>query len=325
MLVSVVVPAYNAQEWVAQTLTSVLQQTYRSLEIILVDDGSTDHTVKNAQETLAESGIPWRILQQQNMGAAEARNAGWRAAQGEWIQFLDADDLLASDKINVQICKIVASEEVDVVYSDWQRLICNNGIWRREDLRTPEIRIDALADILSDRNFLQLGSLLFRKELVKLAGGFDRSHEPIEDVGLCLKIAIAGGHFKKAPSVGPLSYYRDLPRSFSKANQRRFVESCLRNAALAESHVRKTKDCSARTIDAIVDTYHFGARYFAGYDWGRFEEIVCKIENLRPRFVPRSSAGMSFLSRLFGYRSAERIASVYRTAKGCTKYPARSA
>ena len=224
MLVSVVIPAYNAEKWISQTISSVLNQTHRDLEIVLVDDGSTDGTVAVAEAALQRCSFPFQILRQQNTGAAGARNLGWRKAHGFWIQFLDADDLLEPQKIELQIARADSDGPVDVIYSDWQRLVWRKNAWQADDLRTPCIRRDALADILSDRNFLQLGCLLFRSSILDLVGGFDASHEPIEDVGLCVKVAIAGGTFARAQSNGPVASYRDLPRSFAKIDHRRFVE-----------------------------------------------------------------------------------------------------
>jgi glycosyltransferase involved in cell wall biosynthesis len=315
MLVSVVIPAYNAEKWVSETVESVLAQTYGNLEIILVDDGSTDRTVEVAEQVLKRGKIPFDIFSQPNMGAAGARNLGWRVARGPWVQFLDADDLLMPQKIELQVACALGENIVDVVYTDWQMLIWSEGEWRGDDFRAPVIRKDALADILSARNFLQLGSLLFRKTILDSVGGFDQAHEPIEDVGLCAKISIAGGAFVKAASAGPMSSYRDLPRSFSKINQRRFIESCIKNAKLAEKYVRQNPGCSPRIVETIVDVYYFGARYFAGLDWKRFDEIVTDIEALRPAFVPRVPARIHVLSRLVGYRKAERLAVLYRKGK----------
>jgi glycosyltransferase involved in cell wall biosynthesis len=315
MLVSVVIPAYNAEKWVSETIASVLSQTYKDLEIVLVDDGSTDRTVAFAEESLKGCVFPYRILRQLNTGAAGARNCGWRSARGSWVQFLDADDLLEPQKIELQVARTTCSESVDVIYSNWQKLIWNQGAWKPTDFRTPFIRSDALADILSDRNFLQLGSLLFKTSILGVVGGFDASHEPIEDVGLCVKIAITGGSFVKAESNVPVSSYRDLPRSFSKINHRRFVESCIKNAKLAEQYIQPNPHKSPRTVEAIVDVYFAGARYFAGLDWKRFEEIVSDIEVLRPAFVPNVPAQLSILSRIAGYRRAERLAVLYRRGK----------
>jgi hypothetical protein len=315
MLVTVVIPAYNAEKWIPESLESVLRQTYKQIELVLVDDGSADRTVELAERSLQNGQIPYRILRQPNKGAAAARNLGWRAARGAWVQFLDADDLLEPEKIEIQAAKISDVKTVDVVYSDWQKLIWSGTAWRGDDLRSPIIRSDSLADILSDRNFLQLGSLLLKTSVIDGVGGFDQSHEPIEDVGLCVKIAIAGGEFVKAHSNRPLSSYRDLPRSFSKIDHRRFMESCIKNAKLAEQHVMRTLSCSSRTIEAIVDVYYSGARFFAGCDWRRFEEIVSDIERLRPAFVPKTPAQLNVLSRITGYRRAERLAVLYRRGK----------
>jgi glycosyltransferase involved in cell wall biosynthesis len=315
MLVSVVIPAYNAEKWISETLTSVLNQTYRDLEIVLVDDGSADKTVAVAEACLEKCPFPFQILRQSNIGAAGARNRGWDKARGSWVQFLDADDLLEPQKIELQIAKTDSNKVIDVVYSDWQRLIPSKDSWKAEDLRTPFIHDDALADILSDRNFLQLGCLLFRRSILKTVGGFDASHEPIEDVGLCVKIAIAGGVFVKAQSNGPVASYRDVPRSFAKKSHRRFVESCIKNAKLAEHHIRQNHEQSPRVVEAIVDVYFNGARYFAGLDWKRFDEVVSDMEALRPTFVPKSPVQLNVLSHIAGYRRAERLAVSYRTSK----------
>src|SRR5271157_5929055 len=103
MLVSVVIPAHNAEDWIVETIQSVLAQTYRDLEIILVDDGSIDGTAEVADAMLQTGRFPYRILRRSNEGVSAARNHGWKAARGSWIQFLDADDLLDSKKIELQI------------------------------------------------------------------------------------------------------------------------------------------------------------------------------------------------------------------------------
>jgi glycosyltransferase involved in cell wall biosynthesis len=315
VLVSVVIPAFNAEEWIAETIASVLGQSYRNIEIVVVDDGSTDLTLSAAEDSLQESRFPYKILRQPNAGAAEARNLGWRAAHGSWVQFLDADDLLVSQKIELQVTCLQRSDPADVIYSDWQKLIWSRRAWEAHDFRTPNIRSDALADILSDRNFLQLGSLLFRRDILDAVGGFDASHEPIEDIGLCVKVAIAGGVFRRAQSNGPVAFYRDLPRSFSKTNHVRFIESCIKNAKLAERSIQHNPEDSSRVIEAIVEVYYSGARFFAGLDWERFEEIVSDIEVLQPNFIPRKPAKLRLLSRLAGYRTAEKAAVLFRKSK----------
>ena len=99
-LVSILIPAFNADEWLADTLRSAVAQTWQRKEIIVVDDGSTDRTLTIARQFESE-GI--RIVTQKNQGAAAARNRAFSLSQGDYIQWLDADDLLASDKIARQI------------------------------------------------------------------------------------------------------------------------------------------------------------------------------------------------------------------------------
>jgi glycosyltransferase involved in cell wall biosynthesis len=316
MPVSVIIPAYNAEQWIAETINSVLKQTYQDVDIVLVDDGSTDSTVEVAEQALRRGRLSYRVLNQSNKGAAEARNRGWQSARAQWVQFLDADDLLEPRKIELQIAQVLTRRPVDVVYSDWQKLVWSGGVWRGEDeIRTPVIGPNALADILSERHFLQLSSLMFKTSTLDIVGGFDKSHEPIEDVGLCVKIAMAGGVFLRAESSGPMSWYRDRPSSLSKSNQERFIESCIKNAKLAEQYVDNDPNYSSQIDQAIVDIYYSGARYFAGRDWERFEEIVADIERLQPIFVPKVPAPLKLLSRIAGYRWAERLAVFYRTGK----------
>jgi glycosyltransferase involved in cell wall biosynthesis len=315
MLVSVVIPAYNAEQWVAETIASVVNQSYPELEIVVVDDGSTDNTAKAASQALQGNRFPFRILSQANTGAAGARNFGRREARGKWIQFLDADDLLTPNKVSLQVAVAQSQRSADVIYSNWQKLIWLDGSWTETDLRQPSIHGDALADILSDRNFLQLGCLLFRADTIEKVGGFDAAHEPIEDVALCIKIAIAGGAYVYAASDGPISSYRDVPRSFSKISRRRFLDSCVKNGKLAEQHALRDPLRHERTIDAIADLYSTAARSFADFDAARFEELISSIEALRPDYLPKTPPQLRVLSRLAGYRRAEHFAMLYRRGK----------
>ena len=102
-LVSIIIPAYNAECWISNTILSALSQTWPKKEIIIVDDGSTDNTLTAARRF--ESEI-LKVVAQQNKGASAARNKGLRFAQGNYIQWLDADDILAPDKISHQLKRI---------------------------------------------------------------------------------------------------------------------------------------------------------------------------------------------------------------------------
>ncbi len=102
-LVSIIIPLYNAEQFIVETIHSVLDQTYQNIEVIIVDDGSTDQSLQKVS-ALANDQI--RLFKQNNKGASAARNYGLKEAKGDYIQFLDSDDLLAPDKIEKQIAQI---------------------------------------------------------------------------------------------------------------------------------------------------------------------------------------------------------------------------
>ena len=99
-LVSILIPAFNAQEWIADTLRSAIAQTWERKEIIVVDDGSADQTLAIARQFESDNV---RVVTQKNQGASAARNTAFSLSQGDYIQWLDADDLLAPDKITRQM------------------------------------------------------------------------------------------------------------------------------------------------------------------------------------------------------------------------------
>lgn len=116
-LVSVVIPAYNAERWVARTLESVLAQTYPHLEVWVIDDGSIDHTA-TVVDQIVQRDSRVRLIHQANAGVAAARNRGIQAATGEWIAPLDADDLWNPDHLAQQVaCAETAPATVGLIYS----------------------------------------------------------------------------------------------------------------------------------------------------------------------------------------------------------------
>jgi glycosyltransferase involved in cell wall biosynthesis len=107
-IVSVIIPAYNAENYILNTLNSVLVQTYKNIEIIIIDDGSTDNTLKLIQPYESEK---IKIITQKNLGASAARNNGIKCASGKYIQFLDADDLINNVKIEYQVKLLILNAD----------------------------------------------------------------------------------------------------------------------------------------------------------------------------------------------------------------------
>jgi glycosyltransferase involved in cell wall biosynthesis len=259
----------------------------------------------------------WRIINVDNGGPSRARNIGWRQAKGGWIQFLDADDLLAPEKFKIQMeLARSVSKEVAVIYSDWQQLAFHDDKWRHSaEMRSPHIGRDALIDLLSSENFLQLGSQLIRRSWLERVEGFNESYWLIEDVDLLLRIAIAGGQFRRAPTSLPLFSYRRTAGSLSQRSQRDFVEGCIRNGKMVESYWRSEDALTPERAERLTAIYSFGARHFAALDKKRFTELVDQIEVLASNYCPASPRHLRYLSQFVGYRRAEEMAVLYRRWK----------
>jgi len=120
-LVSVIIPTYNRADYLLEAMDSVFEQTYRPIELIVVDDGSTDDTLRVVEEWRISHGgddkLFLRYFNQENSGAPAARNLGLIESRGEYIQFLDSDDLLHPEKLEIQVGKLAGDPSLDFVYS----------------------------------------------------------------------------------------------------------------------------------------------------------------------------------------------------------------
>ncbi len=319
-LVSIIIPAFNAAPWIGDALNSVLAQTYPhpQLEIVVVDDGSTDDTAAVARARLNTGDIQWTVLQQPNGGPSRARNVGWQQARGQWIQFLDADDWLDAEKIAIQMSSAQhLPEEAAVVYSTWQSQVPIAQYWQAVDQSvTPCISAQAAVDLLRTENFIATGSQLFRRDWLARVGGFDEARFLIEDNQLLLRMALYGGRFEYAASKRPLFFYRRRAAgSLSQRDPNEFIDSCVLNAQLVEEHYRANGGLTVEAKAVVGASYFQAARYYAEHDAQAFERMVRQLERLQPHFVPLGPAHLRLLSRLIGYRRAERVAVLYRRIK----------
>ncbi|QXE90606.1 glycosyltransferase [Geomonas subterranea] len=186
--VSVIIAAYNAEKYIAHAVDSVLAQSYPCVECIVVDDGSTDGTA----EIVKGYGSRVRYLYQQNAERSAARNNGMREARGELISFLDADDLLAPEKLAEQAAFLAEHPEYDVAYSRVSYFNDKDGSSFTPQRRTPSG--DIVADLLYG-NFITIHSPLIRRDAALRGGGFDPACNRYEDWDFLLRLALAGAKF----------------------------------------------------------------------------------------------------------------------------------
>lgn len=178
--VSVVIPAYNSAAFLSIAITSVRAQGRRDVEIVVVDDGSTDETLAVLQ-TLA--GDDLRVLQQANAGPAAARNHGIRQSRGEWVAFLDADCYWLPGKLTAQLA--VAGDEAGFVYTG-SLLVDEQG---HTMAARPAVVRDHLVEGLIWGNLLSTSSVMARRAALLAVGGFDETLRIGEDWDLWLRLA----------------------------------------------------------------------------------------------------------------------------------------
>lgn len=244
-LVSVIIPTYNRAAWVAEAVASVLAQTWRDSELLVVDDGSTDATL----EALA----PWRerliyLRTRENRGVAAARNLGAKAARGRWLAFLDSDDLWRPRKLERQVAYLAAHPELRICQTDelWVRhgRRVNPPVSHRK--QGGRIFLPSLK-----RCLVSPSAVMICRRLFWAAGGFDESLPACEDYDLWLRLAWRhdiglvpeplvvkrGGHPDQLSRQWGLDRYRirallkllqepELPEAYRQAVRRTLADKC---------------------------------------------------------------------------------------------------
>ncbi|SEJ11926.1 Glycosyltransferase involved in cell wall bisynthesis [Cyclobacterium xiamenense] len=204
-LVSVVIPCYNQGRYLEETVRSVLASTYRPLELLLVNDGSTDDSLERAR-SLEKKHPEVRVIDQPNGGVARARNTGIRAAQGEFVLPLDGDDTVSDAYIAEAVSVLQQRPEVKVVY-------CRAVKFSEAGEKAWKLKPFSLRALARD-NMIFVAALL-RKSDADAVGGFSEDmHMGREDWEFWIKILKNGGEVVQLPFVG--FYYRLTPGSKRK-------------------------------------------------------------------------------------------------------------
>jgi glycosyltransferase involved in cell wall biosynthesis len=189
--VTIGIPCYNSARWLRESVRSALEQDWPAKEIIVVDDGSSDESV----EILRAFGNQIELIQTPHRGSNYARNEVLRRAKGEWIQYLDADDLLLPKKISHQFSEVKNVESCDVIYSPV--LVDESG--KREPSRL-DTSVDLYAQWIA-WELPQTGGCLWRKQALEWLGGWNEAMPCCQEHELYLRAMKAGLAFCYAPSA----------------------------------------------------------------------------------------------------------------------------
>jgi glycosyltransferase involved in cell wall biosynthesis len=282
-LVSVIIPAFNAASFVEQTLASVFEQTYPAIEIIVVDDGSTDET----PDILRRHEDRITLLTQENAGQAAARNRGAKIARGGLFCFLDADDVFDREKIAQQVRLLDRFAEAVAVYCDYRTIDDAGNITQDQNaLHTVHPSGDVLKSFLRDNNIITPGQVLMRRSAWLKTGGYSEApiHRGHEDGAFWPRLALEGPLVYSPETL--LSYRRhnaqetqrdDYRLTMSRSRVARLEE--VKEAVHARGDLDLNRFFDRQIFDAQLNAAHLSRRHG---DWGKAVRYARSAINTRP-------------------------------------------
>lgn len=259
-LVSVVMAAYNAADFISEAIESVLNQTYQHVELIIINDGSKDNTDDVVEKYLDDERVNY--VKQSNAGQTVAKNNGIKLAKGEIIGFCDADDYWHLEKLDKQLAILLADEGIGVVYSDIQA-INENGQMIKIDEKLSGKTGAILKDLLFD-NFIPFGSAMFRTECLREHGSFNESYKMGIDWDLWLRYSTS---WKFGFSEEKLYFYREWAGQMSRNYNGRYTGALkiLENFKNSYPSLVPEKDYRQAVSD-IYANYAYHVSLYEGYN-----------------------------------------------------------
>ncbi len=276
-LVSVICPMYNCEKYTAETIKSVLSQTYNNWEMIICDDGSSDNTGKIADEfALKDSRI--KVIHQKNSGLpAIARNRAAKDASGEYLAFLDGDDLWLPEKLELQINYLKENPQFESVSSDYKHIGDENIIKFLESIDN-KIKYDvATFEMLFMKFYIHPSTLMTTRKAFSEIGGFDEDPElrGIEDYEITIRLAAR----KPIPNIPKiLSHYRVIKGSVSKnANYNpaqkviKMTEKLIKSGIVKDKKLIKMREAENYYGAGIQKLYVYGGNFRRDF-WNAFKK-----------------------------------------------------
>lgn len=262
-LVSIIIPCYNSEKYIEKCINSALNQTYPNIEVIVINDGSTDSSLNIITQFINKVGV--KIISQPNKGAAAARNTGLKHATGDFIQFLDSDDVLDPFKIETQINHYKNNfNQAILVFGKWTTLgkdITQMGNNQKSVWHNYKNPTDILNDFVLNRCCLPQIVYLTPKSLIEKAGLWNENLSMNDD----------GEFFARVLSVAKslhfcdnsISYYRPTPNSLSKSMSHKAALSQIQSQILMAEIMKKNPH--PKTDEAIYQMLNESLRRLYPY------------------------------------------------------------
>ena len=304
-LVSILIPAYNSEEWITDTLRSALAQSWERKEIIIVDDGSRDRTAEVARQ-FASNQV--KVVTKENGGAAAARNHALQLSQGDYIQWLDADDLLAPDKVERQLAAIgEAGDRRVLLSSPWgyfnyrpeRARFVPTSLWH--DLSPVEWLVRKMGENLH----MQTATWLTSRELIEAAGPWDTRLLSDDDGEYFCRVLLASERTRFVPDTGVFYRVVTSNRLSHIGDSDRKKDSMLLSMKLHIQYLRSLED-SERVRKACL-TY---LRTWYPNFYPERPDIVAELQTLASQLQghleePSLRWKYAWMKPLFGWKAAK--------------------
>ena len=320
-LVSILIPAYNAEHTITDTLESVLRQTWPRKEIIVVDDNSTDNTLAIARSFASKSVT---VVTKPNAGASSARNKAFSLSQGEYIQWLDADDLLAPDKIERQMKALDNSgDRRTLLSSAWGRFTCrvDHAEFTPTSLWCDLSPAEWLLRKLEQNVFMQTGVWLVSRELSEAAGEWDTRLLGDDDGEYFCRVILASNGIRFVPEAKMFYRRSGLAALSYIGTSNKKLEAQFLSMQLHVRYLRSLEE-SERVRGACITFLQDWLIQF----YPERPDLVSQLEQLAKDLggelqTPKLSWKYAWIQKLFGWRIAKRAQLHYNQCKSSVLRP----
>lgn len=304
MKVSVIIPLYNMQEYILDCLNSVENQKYREIEVICVNDGSTDESQKILEEFVLSSKLEIKLIYQDNLGAPNARNNALKYCKGDYIQFLDADDILLPMKIHNQIKLAKKNNFPDLIVGSYKSIDLENNLISKTTYN-PTINYNLWENLIST-NLGNTCSNLFKSDIFKNKIKWDESLKSSQEYNLMFELLqkrisiIFDSQINTFIRIRP---HGSISKSNIIENWERFVD--LRARIINYLISNKSEALNDQVMQAFFSSIRILYKYNSKLAISYYKEFFS--HNFFPKMSSNNSRFYVLLFKIFGFAITEKI------------------
>lgn len=303
-MVSIVVPCYNARRWIGETLASTRQRSSFQVELIVVDDGSTD----GSGELVARDFPEARLVRTENRGCSAARSHGAGLAQGKYLKYLDSDDLLPEGSVARQVA-LAETSGAEVVYAGWRRLVQEGETWvPGETVSQTWQAVHADIEVaFFTHMWCPTGAYLWRAEFLRQRHpGWHSDLPVIQDARYALDAACAGAAFVHDPAIA-VWYRTHTSGSVATSSPVKFARDCWRNALEMRDRWEQAGTLNEVRRTALLEVLEYLAFDTYPQERSLAREVVRSARSIDPRWRPTGSRWRRWLGGTFGFETVARL------------------